>query len=383
MSAAGAFDVVVIGGGIMGCATALFLARGGMKVAVIDRGSLCREASGVNAGTLTMNMTRAALIPYALRGWEMWTTASRWLGRDVAARAKDGLSLAFTAAEAELLRERARVRREAGAPIEIVPPERAREIEPGLSSKALLAAHCPIDGYASAYLTGFAFRTALVAAGAEIREGCPVEGVECEANSFTVRSKIGPIAARRVVLAGGVWLEEMLGWLGHTIPVKVLINQLIITERTAPVMRTVLSIANGLLSLKQFENGTVLIGGGWQGMGDRERGGTEIVPKNLVGNLRLAQWVIPELRHARILRIWLGLESEVADAMPMIGNVPGVENAFVIGTVHSGYTSGPYMGQLLAQHILGRTPERPLFDPSRLLAAKIDHPQGAARHEPC
>ena len=56
-------DLIVIGGGINGATTALFAARGGMDVAVIDRGPLCREASGVNAGTLTMQMTRVALIP--------------------------------------------------------------------------------------------------------------------------------------------------------------------------------------------------------------------------------------------------------------------------------------------------------------------------------
>lgn len=65
----------------------------------------------------------------------------------------------------------------------------------------------------------------------------------------------------------------MLAWLGVDIPIKTLINQLVVTERVRPVMRTVMSVANGLLSLKQFANGTVLIGGGWQGRGSRERGG--------------------------------------------------------------------------------------------------------------
>ena len=68
-------DLIVIGGGINGATTALFAARGGMDVAVIDRGPLCREASGVNAGTLTMQMTRVALIPYALRAHHMWANA--------------------------------------------------------------------------------------------------------------------------------------------------------------------------------------------------------------------------------------------------------------------------------------------------------------------
>ena len=64
------FDAAIVGAGVMGCATALHLARGGMRCVLVDRGAVCGEASGVNAGTLTMHMTRAALIPYALKGWE-------------------------------------------------------------------------------------------------------------------------------------------------------------------------------------------------------------------------------------------------------------------------------------------------------------------------
>ena len=113
------------------------------------------------------------------------------------------------------------------------------------------------------------------------------------------------------------------------------------------------------------------IGGGWQGRGDPERGGVETVSENLIGNLRLARWTIPALAQARAARIWLGLEAETADAMPIIGPLPGVRDAYVIGSVHSGYTSGPYMGRLLADLVLGREPERPLFDPARLVGVPM------------
>ncbi len=83
--------------------------------------------------------------------------------------------------------------------------------------------------------------------------------------------------------------------------------------------------------------------------------------------MRLARYVIPALAEGRIARVWLGLEAETADAMPIIGDVPGVENAYVVGSAHSGYTSGPFMGKIIAQHILGGLPEMPLFDPGRLL----------------
>ena len=89
--------VAVIGAGLMGASTALFLARSGMRCVLLDRRGVCSEASGVNAGTLTMQMTRADLIPYAIKGWEMWTNSQEWLGINpgvVAAPAPHGAAAA-------------------------------------------------------------------------------------------------------------------------------------------------------------------------------------------------------------------------------------------------------------------------------------------------
>lgn len=366
------FDCAVIGGGVMGASVALPLARAGMRVALFDKGPICREASGVNAGTLTMQMTRAALIPYALKAWELWMDAPRWLGLGVGAEQRDGLSVAFTEAEVAILEARAAARCAAGAPIVIVDGARAREIEPGLTERALLAGHCPVDGFAAAYLTGRAFRLALEGAGVALREGTAVMGIDQARGGFRIKLAADEqVEARRVVLAGGVWLEEMAGWLGIHLPIKVLINQLAVTERLPPVMRSVLGIASGLLSLKQYPNGTVLIGGGWQGKGGRHDGrGDDFVPEALVGNIRLAAFVLPALRQARIVRAWLGLEAETADALPVLGPLPGVPDAWIIGSVHSGYTSGPFMGTLLADAILGRPLALPLFPIDRLLQTK-------------
>jgi glycine/D-amino acid oxidase-like deaminating enzyme len=361
------FDVAVVGGGVMGCSTALFLARAGQRVVLLERGGLCREASGVNAGTLTMQMTRASMVPYALRAWELWQDAPRWLGLDVGARVRDGLSVAFTEAEAAMLEARATARRAAGAPIELVGANRAREIEPNLSDRALMAAFCPVDGFASAYLTGRAFAHALAGADVDLRDGCAVQGIDRRDGEFVLRTAAGEVRAAQLVLAGGVWLEEMAAWFGIALPVTVLINQLIVTERMPPVMRTQLGIANGLLSLKQFENGTVLIGGGWQGIGTRADGrGEKFIPENLIGNMRLAAFVIPALRRARAVRSWLGLEAKTADELPVLGPLGGVPGAWIIGCAHSGYTSGPFMGKLLADAILGRELVLPLFPMDRL-----------------
>lgn len=361
------FDALVIGGGVMGATTALHLARGGMKVAVIERGALGMGASGVNAGTLSLQIKRASLVPYAIKGIERWRSARERLGTDVHCHRTGGLTLAFTDAEAEVLRARMTERKAAGVNLEFVTPARAREIEPGLSANPVLASYCPEDGYASSTLTGRAYRQALLAAGVEIHEGAPVAAIERD-HGYRVITPKGTFSGKRIVLAAGAWLAPLGAMLGLELPISVRINTVSVTARMPMVIHTVIGHATGLLTLKQSDNGTMLIGGGWQGRGNPPLGPVEVVPDNVISNLRLAQHAVPALARARVVRTWLGLEANVPDMMPLVGALPGLPDAFVIGAVRGGYTIGPYMGELLATRILGREPEMPLFDPARFNA---------------
>ena len=84
------FDIAIIGGGINGSSTALHLAKNGRKVCLIDKGSISRGATGDNAGTLTMHMTRAKLITYAKKGWELWMNTEKWLTNEIDVKQKKG-----------------------------------------------------------------------------------------------------------------------------------------------------------------------------------------------------------------------------------------------------------------------------------------------------
>lgn len=78
----------------------------------------------------------------------------------------------------------------------------------------------------------------------------------------------------------------MARWLGYPLDVRYKVNQLVVTERLPPVVRTVLGVSNGMLTLEQAENGTVVMGGGWQGMGDLDQGGVGILSDSVTGNLQ-------------------------------------------------------------------------------------------------
>ena len=370
------YDAAIIGGGVMGCTTALHLARGGMDVVVFERGSLCREASGRNAGPLTLMYTRASLVPYTARGRELWATTQAWLGGDGGFHNRAGLELALDEDSAADMERQMRARAEAGAPIEIVGANRAREIEPALTRDVTLAAYCAVDGSANSNLCGALYRRALARQAVEVLEDTPVETVETDGAGFVIRTAAGAARARRLVLASGAWIGKMGRWFGLELPVTVRLNQGTIMERLPPLFDASIRVT-GQISLKQTSVGTVLIGGGagehW--IDDPDRADTDVDPRKIgakmVNGVRTAARAIPALGAGRVVRTWIGAEGFTPDNLPMIGPLPGVADAYVIGCQRSGFTTGPFMGKLLAEFILEKEPEmpilRPEFDPRRLL----------------
>ncbi len=355
------YDIAVIGGGIMGCATALRMAEGDMRAIVLDQGDLGQGASGSNAGTLSLQIKRVKLMPYALKGHHEWEA----MGESVGFRKTGGYTLAFTERESELLHERQTLKAEAGAPIEFVSNNQIRNTEPNLTQKVISASYCAEDGYANSSLTGQYYRGRLRDQGIPYRERCPVTAIAQDGAGFALNTPQGVITASRILMATGAWLKPTAAMLGVDLPVNARINTVSVTERLGPLTSTVIGHATGLLTMKQKTNGTVLIGGGWQGRGTPQEGRGEVTVSSVQPNLALAQFALPALANARVMRSWTGFEANVPDFYPLAGALPGMEGAFVLGCVRGGYTIGPYISKLMGDFILDREPELPLFDPGR------------------
>lgn len=354
------YDIAIIGGGIMGCATALRVAQAGMSSIVLDQGDLGQGASGVNAGTLSLQIKRVRLMPYALKGHDLWAQ----MGDAVGFACTGGYTLAFNAREAEMLQERQTLKAEAGAPIEFVSNNRLRAAEPNLTQKVVAASYCAQDGYANSSLTGQYYRACLRGAGIPYREQAGVTAID-HGSVFTLTTPQGQFSATRILLAAGAWLKPLAALLDVDLPLNARVNTVSVTERMPRLMSSVIGHATGLLTMKQKANGTVLIGGGWQGLGRPEDGRGTVNADTVKPNLALAQYAVPALGQARVTRSWTGFEANVPDFYPLAGALPGVRDAFVLGCVRGGYTIGPYIGQLMGDYILGREPEMPLFDPGR------------------
>jgi glycine/D-amino acid oxidase-like deaminating enzyme len=259
------------------------------------------------------------------------------------------------------------LKREAGAPIVMKGPSEIRQLEPGLNRAVVLASYCAADGYANSSLTGSYYRSVLADAGIAVRERQPVESIERQTRGYRLVTSGGTISASRLLLACGAWTKPAAAMLGLDLPIRVRINTVSVTERQPRLVGSAIGHATGLLTLKQKDNGTVLIGGGWQGKGTPAEGRGQVVPDTLLTNLRLAQFAVPALASARLMRVWTGFEANVPDFYPLAGALPGLPGAFILACVRGGYTIGPYMGRLVGDLILGREPEMPLFDPARFL----------------
>lgn len=369
MGPADDFDVAVIGGGIMGCATALNLARGGMRTILLDRRGLCMEASGVNAGTLTHRTGRPAMQSYYTRSIAMWKTAGQWLGDDVGYRERGGLTVAFNDKQAERASADFKLRKQQEVEVELIDGDHARTIEPNLSKDCVLASYFPRDAYANSSRTGYAFQKALKAAGVSIRTNSEVQGLEPRDGGFSIRTSTGRLRAKRVLISSGAWVRKAVGMLGYQFDdtVAVRVNMMSVTERMPRLFSSLITHANSGLTLKQPDNGTVLIGGGWQGKGDPYSGQADLVRENITTNFRLTHSVFPGIEATRLVRTWLGFEVRLPKDAPIAGPLPGMPDAFVIGGFQSGWTGGPYIGKLMADLMLGREPELPLFDPAQVL----------------
>ncbi|HVE49234.1 MAG TPA: FAD-binding oxidoreductase [Casimicrobiaceae bacterium] len=360
------FDLIVIGAGIMGATAAVHAAQGGMRVAVLDREGIGGGASGVNAGTLSLQIKRVGLMPYALRGQAWWARA----GDAVGFKRTGGYTLAFNDREASLLHERMSLKREAGAPIEFVSPADVRIREPALSEHIVAASHCAEDGHADSTRTGIYLRHLLRAADVDLREHAGAQAIDEGNGGFRVHTRDEVLVGNRLLIAGGAWTPQLAAMLGVTLPIDARVNTVSVTEPAPRQLHAGIGHATGLLTLKQKPNGTFLIGGGWQGRGSPQDGRGEVNAETLLQNLRLARHAVPALARTRLLRSWTGFEAFVPDHYPLAGALPGVRNAYVLACVRGGYTIGPCIGPLVADLMLGRELALPLFDPARFGDAK-------------
>jgi glycine/D-amino acid oxidase-like deaminating enzyme len=361
-------DVAVVGGGKAGVSTALFLARAGRQVTLLERGSPWGDASGANAGTISFQVKRTEVLPLIGLSIQIWERFGTEMGAETGFKKIGGYRVATTAEEVAFLRSYAAEQAGNGLEYEWLEANQARARAPWLGPSVRAATFCEIDAFSSPLISGGGLLNAARQAGVTFRPHAEVTALARAEDGYTATTAAGTVSCKTLVIAAGPWSARLAKMLGADFPFYVDVNMLSVTEPAPFVLDRIVTHIGGILSLKQMPNGTVLIGGGWQGWGKFGRLEKEVDHVRLGQNLGVACAVVPALRRLRLVRSWAGYEAVAPDALPVFGALPGLPGAYVVAGARGGYSMGPGQGYLVSQMILGEPTAIDVrqYDPARL-----------------
>jgi sarcosine oxidase subunit beta len=344
-------DVIVIGGGLHGCSTALHLAQRGVQVSLIEKDYPGRHASGVNAGGVRQLIRHLAEVPISVFSMAIWERIAGLVDDDCGFESHGQVLVAES--EQELDQCRARVdelRLHGFTHEELIDRTELKRLVPAVSD------YCPggivsrRDGAADPFRTTQAFRRKAVALGVRAHEGVMVSGLKRNGRTWQVETTAGAFEAPKIVNAAGAWADRVAAQVGDAVPLEVIAPMLMITGRVPHFIDPVVILRSRKLSFKQFPNGTVMIGGGYRARPYRDENRSEIDWHQLAQSAQTVWELFPVMRGATIVRAWAGIEARMPDDIPVIGPSAAAEGVYhQFGFSAHGFQMGPGVGALMAE----------------------------------
>ncbi len=348
-----AFDIAVLGGGMLGSAIGWGCAAAGARVAVLDEGDVALRAARGNFGLVWSQGKGDGMPPYAAwtrRSLAAWPAlaerVSGLAGRDVGYRPVGGL--VFCLGEAELSERRQTVQRlhnQGQDGVQVLDRAQLQALMPHcpLGPEVTGASYQPADGHADPLTLLRGFKAGLLAAGAAMLNGASVTSIVRDDRGFVVtRSDGSQVRAGKIVIAGGLGTPALAAQVGLAVPVRPVRGQNIVTERLAPLLPLPAS------AIRQTTDGTIQIG-----VTSEDDGSDAPLTRSedLAGMAARAVRVLPDLARARIIRTWGALRPMTPDGFPAYAQSDSHPGAFV-AVCHSAVTLAAVHAGPLAQGIL-------------------------------
>ncbi len=356
-------QIAVIGAGIIGSATAYYLAKAGADVVLIDRAgpNTGGTASQACAGGVRQQGRMLEEIPLALYAISLWNGLEAELASDLHYR-RDGMTV-MTDDEnlIPVLQKRVSAEQALGLDVRLIHQSELHELIPGLSSRIIAGSYCPTDGHADPLRTIDAFIRSAQRLGVRVKWQCPVHQIIVEKGHVAaIQTAVEKINCRQVVLAAGYWSHGLAASLGLDLPLKPYTLQMMVTARRSHQLDQVLGWLGHGISLKQVPSGGFVIGGGWPGYGEPATYRTHLLPGSMAKSARTTVDLYPSLEEVPIVRAWVGIEAFCEDEMQIIGPVPDVQGlVLAAGFSGHGFGIGPGVGALLARYITtGKRPAK-------------------------
>ena len=333
-------DVVVIGGGVRGCSCAYHLARAGVRVTLVEKDGIASGCSGATFALINVSHKDPAhYAALSLASAKLFAGLEDELGEDLEFRPVGNVTTLIED-EKQLPGLEAYIRRQNAVPglkLELLSTDAVRALEPALTPNILGACFCAQDAHINPYKLTVGYARAARRLGATILTGTRVTGIEMERNRVrAVVTDRGRFPTETIVMAAGIDMADLGQMIGVTIPVVPSRGSVITTERT----RRVLNRPVG--SLRQTEDGTVIIGVTYDFIGPELR----VAYDNMTRNAQRALRLFPSLRNLNVIRLWAGLRPYTVDGLPILGAVGHLPRVFLT-TGHSGISLAQVTGKVI------------------------------------
>lgn len=365
------YEVVIVGGGGHGLATAYYLAKahGIHNVAVVEKGWLGGGNTGRNTTIVRSNYLwdeSAALYEHSLKLWE---GLSKALNFNVMFSQRGVMNLAHTQHDMRELSRRANSNRLNGIDSEVLNPTQIKAFcplincSPDIRYPVLGASLQRRGGVARHDAVAWGFARAADALGVDIVQNCEITGVLRDGDRVTgVETVRGAIRAKKVAIAAAGHSSVIADMAGFRLPIESHPLQALVSEPVKPVLDTVVMSNAVHAYISQSDKGELVIGAGIDGYNSySQRGGFDIVEHTLQAVVEL----FPMFSRMRMLRQWGGIVDISPDASPILGRTP-VENLFVnCGWGTGGFKATPGAGDVFA-HTIARGEPHPLAAPFAL-----------------
>ena len=350
--------IVVVGGGIIGCATAYALARAGCAVTLLERATPGAEASGAAAGMLTL-LGESGQSPFedlAIASWRLYPKVAEELreqtGIDVEHVTRGTIYPLFTAEDVLHAESRAARHPDKEFGIEAWDAGQVRDREPALASRVRGAMFVRGEHWVNNQRLVVAYAQAAVAAGVVLRAGLSVSRVVVEAGrAHGVVADGEHVDGDVVLLAAGAWTGQLVASFGARLPVEPRRGQMLALTHVPAVLHHCVHTED--VYLVPRPSGELLVGATVERVGFQGA----VTAKAIAGLLRAAIELVPALGDLPISRTWYGFRPWAPDSLPVLGPWPGVEGLWV-ATAHfrSGILLAPITARLMTSWITAGQP---------------------------
>lgn len=346
------YDVIVVGGGGHGLATAYFLARrhGIRRVAVLERSVIGHGNSGRNTQVIRSDYYHLSSAKFYDRSLNLYESLSGELNYNLMLSQRGKITLAHSPHELEILRRTANAILMNGVDTEMLSLDELYRLVPALNRRPRF----PIAGAAVQWRGGicrhdavvWGFARAASQLGVDIIQDCEVLAFRRHGDAVTgVETTQGAISAPRICLSVAGHSSELARKAGLELPINSMALQAMVTEPVKPLLEQVLISATIHAYISQSDRGEIVIGGAADGYTSyAQRGGLPVMEANAQAAIEL----FPCLSRLRIMRQWAGIVDITPDTSPIMGPTPVPGLYINCGWGTGGFKAIPAGGETMA-----------------------------------